>query len=137
MITNTMTRAERSNLHVAMCAALNVPLTRATTIEEQRKQAFCEMICWAGSPGDIYILAEAIDYYVVQALHGAEVSYVSIDATELRAELGAESVNLALKIAGIVARVSGRKTLWTNAPDSEPTLSVILPTDLLEKWYHQ
>jgi len=129
-----LTRAERSNLHISMCNALGVPLTRASSITEHRKQAFCETVCWAECPADVYNLAEAIDAYVAQKLYGADVNFVTVDAEDLRAELSAETVNLAMKIAGIVPRVSGRKTVWTDAPDYEPTKSVHLPSDLLQSW---
>jgi len=130
-----LTRAERSNLQVAMCQALNIPLTRASSITDQRKQAYCEAVCWSEYPGEVFELARAIEAHVAQELFGADVNFVTIDAAILRAELGAETVNLALKVAGIVPRQRGRTAYWTDAPDNGlTTMTVTLPSDLLQSW---
>ncbi|HCP80144.1 MAG TPA: hypothetical protein DIT67_00600 [Octadecabacter sp.] len=136
-----LNRGQRSRLHTAMLAALDVPVGDAMTITDKQNQAYCETACWAEHPGDVINLAEAIDYHIVEKLFGVDEQFVTVDAEALRAELGVETVKLAMRLCGLhlKARVSGPDPAWTDAPANEPTLNeptlqVTLPANLLETW---
>ena len=122
------TRAARAKLHVAMLAVL-----------PPDADAFAEAIAWAetdsiGDLGTLFSLADAIDNHVCQITHHSDCQHAVLDADALRAEYGAPTVNLALKLAGIHSRLRGRKVIWTDAPDCEPTVPITLPATILEDW---
>jgi hypothetical protein len=122
------TRAERARLHLAMLDALP---------ETPFAEAFAEAVSWAETGGiadlpTLLNLADAIDHHVYQAVYHSDSQFAEIDADELRAELGAPTVNLALKLAGFSARQRGNKMYWSNAPSNEQTIAVELPANLSE-----
>ncbi len=126
-------RAERAKLHVAMLAALP-PISEA--------EAFADAICWADTDGIadlgvLFSLADAIDHHVYQAVYYSDCQYAEVSADDLRVVHGTPTVNLALKLVGVCARQRGRKMIWTDAPNGEPTALVSLPDDLLEQWYSE
>jgi hypothetical protein len=132
MILEDLSRGERSKLHVAMIDALDVPAKRSINIREVQRQALCEAICWADHPGDVFLLADQIDAFLYAALLDANAEHADIDAEELRQIVGSQTVNLALKLAGIVPVERGRCVVWTTATSDEHSISISLPVDLLE-----
>lgn len=124
-------RADRSRLHTSMLDALpNTP----------QAEAFCEAVAWADTGGiadlaTLFSLADAIDHHANQAVYHSDCQFAEIDADELRAELGAPTVNLALKLAGFSARQRGRQMIWTDVPKEcrARMVPISLPPDLLEQ----
>jgi len=128
------TKAQRSALHVAMLTALGVTHGAPQTASDGRIQAFCEVVCWSEHPGEILESARAIDGFVAAAIFHSDREFVEVDADDLRGELGAETVNLALRLCGICPRSGYSAAIWTDAPTCEPTLKVQLPANLLDEW---
>ena len=121
-----MNRATRARIHVGLLDAMP---------DNDSYQAYAEACAYAEFPGEVFELARAVDAFTAKELYRADVQYADVDATELRAAVDAETVNLALRLCGIRARSAhGRKVRWTDAPDHEPTMPVTLPVDLLETW---
>ena len=133
MILEGLSRGERSKLHVAMLGALDVPAKRSINIKEMQRQALCEAICWSDHPGDVFLLAEQIDAFIYAALFEANAVHAEIDAEALRNVVGAQTMNLALKMAGVIPVQRDRCIVWTTATGDEHTMAISLPIDLLER----
>ncbi len=124
------TLATRAKLHVAMLDALpNTPAGEAFA-----GAVACVDADGIGDHGTLFSLADAIDHFVYQAVYHSDCQYAVVNAVELRAVHGTPTVNLSLKFAGICARQRGRKMVWSDATEGQPTITVTLPPDLLEQW---
>lgn len=136
-----LNRAQRSKLHVAMLAALDVPNDEPDTAANAAKQAFTEAVCWADTGGiedlaTLFALADAINFEVVKAVHNSESQYTEVNADALREVHGAPTVNLSLKLVGHFPRQRGRKMIWSDAPNADHTLATVvhLESNILETW---
>jgi hypothetical protein len=139
-LTLELNRAQRSRLHLSILRGFGISAEETeVTADAAKKQAFAEAIAWHGS-GEIadiatlFALADAIDFHAYQAVHHSDRQFAEISADELRDVHGASTVNLVLKLAGYHPRQRGRKMVWTDASNGEPTVPVCLPVDLLEQW---
>ncbi|MHC0053178.1 hypothetical protein [Actibacterium sp. D379-3] len=129
-------RETKARIHLAMLESL-LPDIRPTggMPDDDTSHAFAETVAYAEYPGEVFELARAVDAFTAKELYRADVQYVTVDASDLRAALDVETVNLALRLCGIRARSAhGRQVRWTDAPDREPTMPVTLPATLLEDW---
>ncbi|NQZ72847.1 MAG: hypothetical protein HRT60_07220 [Dinoroseobacter sp.] len=128
-----LNRALRAKLQTVMMDALGVG-TEPTDAEELMLSGFIETFCWADYPGETFELARALDAHIYSALHRSDFRFVTVDACELRDALGANSVNMALRMCGMRPRQRGSRIVWSDAPGNEPTMTVTLPADLLDRW---
>ncbi|RYG89781.1 hypothetical protein EU803_16655 [Loktanella sp. IMCC34160] len=128
-----LNRAKRSKLHTAMRDAIGVGADPTDT-EEVMLSGFIEAFCWADYPGEAFELARALDAHIYSDLHRSDFCFVTVDACELRDALGAKSVNMALRMCGMRPRQRGSRIIWSDAPGNEPTMTVTLPADLLDRW---
>ncbi len=122
-------RATRERIHTAL---LDVMPGENPTAEN----AFCEIVAWNGTDdiddlGEVLDLAARIDFHVYREIHRAGLEYATVDATALGELYSAGTIRLAMKLAGYrpLARVSGRVTIWTDAPGNEPTVKATLNPD--------
>lgn len=124
----SLNRQARSRLHLAVAEALYAQ-------EDTPEAAFAEAVAWADTGGiadlaTLLDLATTISTHVDLHVYRSDCRYADVDADELRKVFGTPTVNLALKLAGFRARVSGQKLCWKDAPGAEPTLKVTLnPAD--------
>lgn len=146
MTTISLNRAGRSRLFLATLEALDAPLEPVTP-EDHAKHAFAETMAFTDDWDRpiILALAEAIDAHVYEVIHHSDCQYAEVMADDLREVHGTATVNLALKLAGILPREratlagdrqAGRQTFWTDSPNDgrTRTVPVKLPATLLDDW---
>ena len=123
-------RETRARVHLAMVGALP---NRHGDIGA----AYAETCAYAEYPGEVFELARALDAFLSSEAYGGEANFVTVDAIDLRSALGSDNVNWALRLCGVKARINGQSVIWTDALSHEPTTHIILPPDLLERWYSE
>lgn len=115
-------RAERSALHAAMLAALNLPLEYSEEDAVYRRQAWVEAVAWCGPA--VFALAEKMETVLPEDY--TEIPSHSLDS--LRAREGAMEVAIALRLCGYRCRPHGNiQSIWTNAPMGSGGQTVTLP----------
>jgi len=119
-------RATRARIHAAL---LDVMPGENPTAE----QSFCEAIAWHETDGiddlvTVIDLSTKIDFHIFRAIHHSNCKYAEVDASALADLYSAATIRLAMRLAGYrpLARVSGRVANWTDAPDGQPTVEVVL-----------
>ncbi len=122
-------RATRARIHTALLDAMPGEKPIA-------EQAFAEAVAWADTDGiadleTLLGLANEIDFHIYRAIHRSDFEFAEVDATALGDLFSAATIRLAMRLAGYrpLARVSGQKMVWTDAPGDDPTINVILKAD--------
>lgn len=121
-MTPYLNRAERSALHVAMLAALELPHSHSEDPDTYQRQVWCEVIALA-DPETVFALADKIQAQLPSG-------YVEIDPQslrDLRSREGELEANLALRLCGFRCRERGcTQTVWTNAPIGSSGQTLVL-----------
>ena len=135
MIRN-LTRSERARINAAILEALDAPAGETSNRNETMRQAFAECVAWCGSGdiddlGDVLDLAARVDFHVFSEVHHSGCQFAEVDASALAELYTPGTIRLAMRLAGYrpLARVSGQKMVWTDAPGDDPTINVILKAD--------
>jgi hypothetical protein len=122
-------RATRARIHTALLDAMPGECRVA-------ENAFCESVAWCGSGdiddlGDVLDLAARVDFHVYSEVHHSGCQFAEVDASALAKLYTPGTIRLAMRLAGYrsLARVSGQKMVWTDAPGDDPTIHVILEAD--------
>lgn len=119
-------RESRARLHIAMLGAFENPT--------DAEKAYVEICSHSAFPADVFNLARAIEFNIYKKMFATDFQFTSVDASALEGEFESEAVSWAMRLCGFCARQRGAKTIWTDAPSNEQTLSLILPASLLDDW---
>ena len=125
-----ITSAQSAAIITAMHASLELPMTRATKVEQMRLQAYVEIVADPQNAADTLALGEALNSTVMLMREDS----MTIDPSALIEIHGNKMVRLALTYAGVTPCKQTVKTVWT-VGSPRPTGQVLkLPESILSDW---